>query len=141
VTCGLFTRLGVGAAILALGAGCAAERSASPSTVVRVKEDDFRIRAQPRVVPAGRVRFEVTNTGPVAHELIVIRRDGHALPMRGDGLTVDEDRVEPETLGALEPGEPGTRRLDVLLKPGSYELICNMAGHYLGGMRVRLVAT
>jgi uncharacterized cupredoxin-like copper-binding protein len=27
------------------------------------------------------------------------------------------------------------------LKPGRYELFCNMAGHYLGGMRAALVVT
>jgi len=25
------------------------------------------------------------------------------------------------------------------LEPGRYELLCNMAGHYLGGMRTELV--
>jgi uncharacterized cupredoxin-like copper-binding protein len=27
------------------------------------------------------------------------------------------------------------------LRPGRYELFCNMAGHYLGGMRAELVVT
>jgi len=142
VNCGLFTRLGAGAAVLAVLAGCGAtDRSSSAASVIRVKEDDFRITAQPRVVPAGRVRFDVTNDGPVAHELIVIRQNGHSLPLRSDRLTVDEDRVEPETVGALEPGDPGKRHLDVDLRAGTYELICNMAGHFLGGMHLRLVVT
>jgi uncharacterized cupredoxin-like copper-binding protein len=29
----------------------------------------------------------------------------------------------------------------VKLRPGRYELFCNMAGHYLGGMRAQLVAS
>jgi uncharacterized cupredoxin-like copper-binding protein len=29
----------------------------------------------------------------------------------------------------------------VKLRPGRYELFCNMAGHYLGGMRVQLVVS
>jgi uncharacterized cupredoxin-like copper-binding protein len=35
---------------------------------------------------------------------------------------------------ALEPQEPGVHTLRVNLKPGRYELFCNMAGHYLAGM-------
>src|SRR3954447_20897667 len=139
---GLFTRLAAGAALLALVAGCGAQgQSRDAPTVIRVKERDFRIVATPRVVPAGRVRFDVTNDGPVAHELIVIRQNGQPLPLRSDRLTVDEDRVEPETVGALEPGDPGKRHLDVDLRAGTYELICNMAGHFLGGMHLRLVVT
>jgi uncharacterized cupredoxin-like copper-binding protein len=142
VSSGLFTRLAAGAALLTLGVGCGAQdRPSSALTVIRVKEKDFRIVAKPRVVPAGHVRFDVTNDGPVAHELIVIRQNGHMLPFRSDRLTIDEERVEPETVGALEPGDLGVRHLEADLRPGTYELICNMAGHYLGGMRLRLVVT
>jgi len=60
--------------------------------------------------------------------------------LRRDGLTVDEDAVEPETAGALEPGQPGaTRELKLQLEPGRYELLCNMSGHYMGGMHSVLV--
>ena len=46
--------------------------------------------------------------------------------------------MERSIAGALEPGEPGTRRLHVRLTPGHYELFCNMSGHYLGGMEREL---
>ena len=102
--------------------------------MVRVDERDFRIVA-PRQVPAGDVRLSVVNRGPDDHELIIVRKkEGSELPLRSDGLTVDEDALGRANVGALEPGEPGTRELRVNLKPGHYELICNMAGHYLGGM-------
>ena len=43
--------------------------------------------------------------------------------------------MEPRDVAALEPDEAGkTRYLRVNLTPGRYELFCNMAGHYLGGM-------
>jgi uncharacterized cupredoxin-like copper-binding protein len=78
----------------------------------------------------------VHNNGPEAHELIVVRSDGDkALPLRGDGLTVDEDAVEASTAGSLEPGVAGSDRvLKLRLKPGRYEFFCNMAGHFEGGM-------
>jgi uncharacterized cupredoxin-like copper-binding protein len=122
------------AALILLG-GCATRHSGSPAgAILHVTERDFRITAPARV-PAGRVRIVVHNDGPDAHELIVIRASNGLLPLRGDGITVDEEAVQRATVGTLEPGQPGaTRELDVDLRPGIYELICNMAGHYLGGM-------
>jgi hypothetical protein len=39
------------------------------------------------------------------HELLVVRDRGR-LPMCTDGLTVDEDAVEPITARTLEPAQP-----------------------------------
>jgi uncharacterized cupredoxin-like copper-binding protein len=62
--------------------------------------------------------------------------------LRRDGLTVDEDALESVTIGVLEPAPPGTiRHLDATLRKGRYEVFCNMAGHYLGGMHAFLVVT
>jgi uncharacterized cupredoxin-like copper-binding protein len=82
----------------------------------------------------------VKNRGPDDHELIVVRADDGRLPLRGDGLTVDEEALERSAAGVLEPGDPGSlRTLDVHLVRGRYVLFCNMSGHYLGGMRAVLV--
>jgi uncharacterized cupredoxin-like copper-binding protein len=103
--------------------------------VVRITERDFRIHAPARI-RAGEVRIVVTNHGPDQHELIVVRTSAAGeLPLRSDGATVDEEALDPVTVGVLEPGAVGSvRELDVDLRPGSYEVFCNMAGHYLGGM-------
>jgi hypothetical protein len=101
--------------------------------VVDIVERDFAIVA-PTNAPAGDVLFRLRNDGPGDHELIIIRAGGE-LPGRADGITLDEDAMERRTIGALEPGEPGTtRELRVHLVPGRYELFCNMSGHFLGGM-------
>lgn len=101
-------------------------------------ERDFAIKA-PRHLHAGEVQLTVRNKGPDAHELILVRSDD-PLPLRGDGSTVDEETLKRATVGMLEAGEPGgSRRLRVHLAPGRYELFCNMAGHYQGGMHARLV--
>jgi uncharacterized cupredoxin-like copper-binding protein len=121
-----------------LATGCSAER-ASPATVVRVTESDFRIAA-PRQVEAGDVTLRVRNRGPDAHELLVMRVGRRALPFRGDGLTIDEESLEHDEVGVLEPGAPqSVRDLAVRLTPGRYVLLCNMSGHYLGGMSRTLV--
>jgi len=134
------------AAALVGGGACGlflASTSGSAATTrrssVKVTERDFSISAR-KSVRAGDVKLTVTNDGPDTHELIVVRSNGRALPLRSDGLTVDETRVQSREVGSLEGGGPHTTRtLTLHLAPGRYVLLCNMAGHYLGGMHTRLV--
>jgi uncharacterized cupredoxin-like copper-binding protein len=129
----------VALAITACGSG-SSHRSAG--RVVSVREKDFRIVLKPVRVPAGRVDLKVDDVGPADHELILIRAPQGPLPLRRDGLTVDEEALKSVTVGVLEPATPGTiRHLDATLRKGRYEVFCNMAGHYLGGMHAFLVVT
>jgi uncharacterized cupredoxin-like copper-binding protein len=136
----------MGVALLCLSAGAfsgcgVAGRAGAqpPAPTVNVTERDFHIKA-PSELKAGEVRLSVYNDGPDTHELIVVREGTKPLPFRRDGLTIDEDAVDDDTAGNLEPGAPGSRRtLDLQLKPGRYVLFCNMSGHYLGGMHTQLV--
>jgi uncharacterized cupredoxin-like copper-binding protein len=124
-------------AILLSVLGCSSGSPAHESRTARVVERDFHIDA-PHRMHAGKVTFLIKNKGPDDHEFIVVRAGRRGLPLRKDGLTVDEDAVEKQTAGALEPAAPGVEQLRVNLAPGRYELICNMSGHYMGGMRARL---
>jgi hypothetical protein len=120
-------------------AGCGSDGQNAGAPVVRVTERDFRISA-PKHVRPGDLLLSVRNRGPDAHELIVVRDRSSRLPLRRDGSTVSEEKLEPLIAGALEPGEPySVRKLRLHLRPGTYELFCNMSGHYLGGMRTKLV--
>ena len=129
-------------AIAALVLSACSSHSASPKgAVVRVTVKDFRIKLSRTRVRAGEVRFVVKNRGPDTHEVLIARTSA-ALPLRADNITVDEDALEPVTVDEVEAEPPGAERvLEVNLRPGQYELFCNMAGHYLGGMRVRLVVS
>jgi uncharacterized cupredoxin-like copper-binding protein len=103
-----------------------------------VDEKDFRIVLPRKHVAAGSVRLELKNGGPVAHELIVVRGFRHRLPLRSDGLTIDEDALPGSTvIEAVPPGH--VEKIRVKLAPGRYQLFCNMAGHYLAGMHAELV--
>jgi len=129
------------AAALVSGCGSSSSAPSAGGNVVRINERDFHIAA-PLQLKAGHYVFRAHNAGPDMHELIVISTPSGKLPLRKDGFTVDEDAVTRAEAGALEPGQPGAvRDLPVTLKPGRYLLICNMAGHYVGGMRTRLVVS
>jgi hypothetical protein len=107
--------------------------------VLRVTERDFHISA-PREVTQGEVDLSVHNNGPDTHELIVVRANGKPLPLRRDGLTVDEAALRSRTVATFEGSTAGGGRSErVHLPPGTYVLFCNMAGHYLGGMHTTLV--
>lgn len=137
-------RLGSGLCMVALATTACASSSGSHRAGARVsvREKDFRILLKPVKVPAGRVDLRVDDVGPADHELILIRAPDGPLPLRRDGLTVDEEALKRVTIGVLEPARPGTiRHLDTTLRRGRYEVFCNMAGHYLGGMHAILVVT
>jgi plastocyanin len=118
---------------------CSTGGTAPPAreAVVRVDEKDFRVVVRRKHVAPGDVRLVLRNHGPVAHELIVVRGFRH-LPLRSDGLTIDEDALPGSTvIEAVRPGSVETKHLH--LAPGRYQLFCNMAGHYLAGMHAELV--
>lgn len=127
-------------ALCALSA-CSSRSTSAKGTVVHVTVKDFRIKLSRTHVRAGDVRFVVKNKGPDTHEVLIARTSA-ALPLRADNITVDEDALEPVTVDEVEAEPPGhVEVLGVNLRPGRYELFCNMAGHYLGGMRARLVVS
>jgi uncharacterized cupredoxin-like copper-binding protein len=128
---------------LAVPVTVARRNEPTPSgTPVNVRLEDFKVRRDAAVVPAGTVSFRILNQGPTSHELIVVRtyRDPDKLPLQGDGLTVDEDAPDidlvDEIEGLLDIDDRQT--LDLDLAAGDYVLYCNLEGHYLGGMHAAL---
>jgi uncharacterized cupredoxin-like copper-binding protein len=123
-----------------LAGACGSTRQATPAgELVAVSEADFKISAT-HALTAGEVVFRVHNRGPDQHEFIIARSQSGALPVRSDGVTIDEESLEKAEVGSLEPGAPGAiRDLKVHLAPGRYVLFCNMSGHYMGGMHGTLV--
>jgi Sulfocyanin (SoxE) domain len=108
---------------------------------VNVLLDDFRVRTDAAVVPAGTVSLRILNHGPTTHEFIVVRtdRDPDKLPLQRDGLTVNEEAPGIELLDEAGGLDIDDRQTMVLrLAPGHYVLYCNLEGHYLGGMHAAL---
>jgi uncharacterized cupredoxin-like copper-binding protein len=131
-------------AALALAVPLTVARRQEPTprgTPVDVVLDDFKVRQDAAVVPAGTVSFRVLNEGPTTHELIVVRTDRapDELPLQDDGLTVDEEGPGVELLDEVEGLDIDDRQTMVLgMAPGHYVLYCNLEGHYLGGMYAAL---
>ena len=98
-------------------------------------------------VPAGTVSFVARNGGGVTHELVILpRRPGEAVGTRPVGA--DRRVSEAGALGeasracgagageGISAGAAGWVTID--LRPGRYELVCNLPGHYAGGMAAEL---
>ncbi len=94
------------------------------------------INANPKVVPHGNVKFNVTNLASLlVHEVIVAQiTDENALLSYDAGKNkVDEETIQ--TLGEVAEIDPNkSASLTLELKPGKYILYCNVAGHYMAGM-------
>jgi uncharacterized cupredoxin-like copper-binding protein len=103
---------------------------------------DYRIRSSVSMVAAGTVTFSIHSKGPSTHEVAVFEttRPADRLPMGTDGLRIDEDSPLLREAGELEQVDIGqTETIALRLRPGRYVLVCNMEGHYLGGMHFTLV--
>lgn len=92
---------------------------------------------------AGEVTFAIANFGTIAHEFIVVKTDFKLseIPL-GDNNRFDEEGEGVEAVDEIAEFEVDTAHvLKVNLEPGSYQLLCNIAGHYKNGMYAALEVT
>jgi uncharacterized cupredoxin-like copper-binding protein len=139
VVCGV-----VAVALLLALTSCSGSRSAARGTRVVVLEKDFSLHLSKAWVPAGTVTFAVENRGPSTHELNLDRTTDAAgsLPIKADGLTVNEDSSQLHRIDSVEVVRlDETKDMTVQLTPGHYVLYCNLEGHYFGGMHTTLDVT
>ena len=94
------------------------------------------IKTSTATAPAGIVSFQVTNTSKdTVHEMIVmyLKDPTKPLPYIDKDSKVGEDKAfDKGEVSELNPGKSGT--VTLVLKPGKYLLICNVAGHFAAGM-------
>jgi len=128
---------------LGSGAAAAAAAPAAGTQVVNASETEWQIVADRTTVKAGEVTFTATNKGSFNHELLVIRTD---LPLGafaiGDDGKFNED--DESTLNVAESGEYEvglTKTFTAKLKPGKYQLVCNIPNHYQNGMHIEFTVT
>ena len=120
-------------AALALVVVAAEHERRRGSSTVSSRLSDFRINASPSTVAAGRVTFNVRNTG--GHRARARRHQDQPagaanLPLRNGRAS--ETRVARRG-GGRTGGSASASRLN--LTAGHYVLICNIGQHYRAGMR------
>ena len=102
-------------------------------------------------VTAGQVTIELRNMGTRPHELLVFPltkgQQPGARPIGADDR-ISEDGVlgEVQPVCPPDPGIDGTppggvSRTTLNMTPGSYEIVCNLPGHYRHGMYALLTVT
>jgi uncharacterized cupredoxin-like copper-binding protein len=110
-------------------AATVSEHEHEATVLVHLKE--FSVTPQTRAVRAGEVTFDAANDGQSPHELAVIKTT------KAPGALPVANGVADETgdLGEAEDIDAGSAKsVTLVLKPGHYVLICNLAGHYQAGM-------
>jgi hypothetical protein len=113
----------------------------SATTTVAVRLTEWEMAVSPGAIRAGDTRFDVTNDGDLAHNLVLVKSD---LPTAE--LPVLAGRVDVTKLhvaGSAGPFAPGTAvegadAYEVNLSPGKYVLFCDVLAqgesHYQNGM-------
>lgn len=120
-------------------AACAEQAPAFDSSAVQLVAElrDYSVNLSVSELKAGPVKIGVRNRGTQPHDFLVIRTNvaPDQLPYDAGRAKATEDGVVGKTRD-LRAG--GTAAVTVTLEPGSYVVICNVAGHYQLGMRTAL---
>jgi uncharacterized cupredoxin-like copper-binding protein len=124
--------LGLIAALAAVAIAIAvASTSDAASKSSKVTLSEFKIVASPKSVSAGKVTFTVKNAGAMEHEMVVIKTSTSASKLKVSGNRASDKG----SVGEVEDIAGGkSKKLTLNLKKGHYALICNIPGHYKGGM-------
>jgi FtsP/CotA-like multicopper oxidase with cupredoxin domain len=111
-----------------MGVSAPSGAQAVPAGAVGITMGDMWIKSTVPSVKAGKVSFAVKNEGATMHGLAIVKA-----PAKLSGGMLDESTflARGEHLAA---GASGTVSAD--LKPGDYELVCHLAGHYAAGQKL-----
>ena len=118
-----------------------AAKTVATTTVVPVvlgSPNEFSLVPAKTSVPAGKVTFTVVNKGSMTHEMVVVPSpNGPASLKQADGSA-----SEAGSLGEVADLAAGaTGRLTVTMPAGQYTLLCNLPGHFAGGMYATFTVT
>lgn len=91
--------------------------ASAPAQRVKVSAKEFAFVPDAVTLSPGAARFEIQNAGAIEHTFVI--------------TGVDKAKTK-----SIVPG--GTETLEVTLRPGSYEVICDIPGHKDAGMVMRV---
>ncbi len=109
--------------------------TAATSNDITGSVKEWEVDTDATAAEAGTVDFTVTNEGTIGHEFLIVKTDiaPGEIPIEGDHFPEDADGIEViDEIGQFAMGT--TESLTVTLEPGSYQLVCNLPGHYGNGM-------
>jgi uncharacterized cupredoxin-like copper-binding protein len=108
-------------------------QDAAADADVNVKMGEMYIEADKTEVEAGKVKFAVTNEGATMHGMALA-----LTPVSESGGMLDDKAL----IGKGADLAAGDRELiEVDLKPGRYELVCFVPGHYAAGQKLAFEVT
>jgi plastocyanin len=88
----------------------------APGPGLIVTEKEWTIEFPRQTVKAGPMKLTIKNEGAIEHNFVI------------EGANVEVDAIQPGT----------SKEVTVNLKPGTYTVICNLAGHLEAGMKTTL---
>jgi len=116
------------AAVLVSGLG-----AATTPTKVTVKLKEFKIIPSVTTVKAGKVTFVVSNVGKINHEMVVVKT---IVPPGKLKENAEHEVSEKGSVGEAVVDHGKTGRVTLTLKPGKYQLLCNLPSHYSAGQYI-----
>jgi uncharacterized cupredoxin-like copper-binding protein len=104
------------------------------SSQIAAKLGEFSIKLDHATAASGNVTFSIHNGGKATHEFVVLKTDqaADALPTGADGVSEKGAGTRIKEAEDIKPGT--TASLTANFARGRYVLICNLSGHYHGGM-------
>ena len=110
------------------GAEHAGHDGATAKADVNATLGDMWVKADKTTVDAGKVTFGVKNDGATMHGMAMALQ-----PVSAPGGTLDESALAAK---GKELGAGETDSITADLKPGAYELVCFLPGHYMAGQKL-----
>jgi len=101
-----------------------------PSTEIHVDMTDFAFTPNQYIVPAGQeITLHMEHDGTVEHDFIIMKYDTSV----GDHFD-KEDQQNVYWQIKVQPGQSQTITFIAPEQPGTYQIVCGMAGHVEAGM-------
>lgn len=120
------------------GGGASAVRQ---SNKIAGSVSEWSVRIDATSAEAGEVIFAIANFGTIDHEFLVTKTsyEPGKIPI-GENNRFDEEDKGIEVIDEIKEWPVDEAKvLKVELEAGTYELLCNIEGHYANGMHTTLV--
>ncbi len=121
--------------LLALAA-CSTGSGDSPSTTINVTLTEFSFTPNAFTVPAGaQINFTATNNGSGEHSFVIMKQGDE---VKDHFTNADQANVYWEK-DQIQPGQTVTDTFTAPSTPGTYQILCAVAGHFEAGMTAKLI--